>query len=292
MRKKIHSMASSNRRSICPNGSDCSILTLPISSFRCQWGEGRRRLLASEKHRLLYMDNDRPLSMAPYIGELLDAGIPLLVYNGDRDMTTNMVGTEMVLNTRLEWHGKGEWQDAPRGMWKTDYMTEKEYTGGWAKQLGGLTFVVVYNSGHMVPYNVPGPAYDLLVRFLTNKSFIDEELPRVRSSDPVKPRPVEWMHPYPTGTSGYIHSFDDTSDVSLGIEAGAVPTPANTYLGQAWPSIAFGLLMAFVAGLVVAVLGMHALQGRDRRRRGKGGYTTVPDSTDESLVQLMDSRPE
>jgi hypothetical protein len=56
----------------------------------CQWGEGRRRHLM-EKHRQLYMDNDKPLSMAPYIGELLDAGIPLLVYNGDRDMTTNMV---------------------------------------------------------------------------------------------------------------------------------------------------------------------------------------------------------
>jgi hypothetical protein len=257
--------------------------------LRCQWGEGRRRLLASEKHRLLYMDNDRPLSMAPYIGELLDAGIPLLVYNGDRDMTTNMVGTEMVLNTRLEWHGKEEWQDAPRGMWKTDFMTEIEYTGGWAKELGGLTFVVVYNSGHMVPYNVPGPAYDLLVRFLTKKTFIDVELPRVRSSGPVKSRPVEWMHPYPTGLSGYIHSFDDTSDVSLGINGGEVPTSANISLGQAWPSAIVGLLMAFVAGLVMAVLGMHALQGRDRRRHGKGGYTPVPDSTDESMVQLMDS---
>jgi hypothetical protein len=87
--------------------------------------------------------------MAPYIGELLDAGIPLLVYNGDRDMTTNMVGTEMVLNTRLEWRGKEGWQDAPRGLWKTDYRTATEYTGGWAKEHGGLTFVVVYNSGHM-----------------------------------------------------------------------------------------------------------------------------------------------
>jgi hypothetical protein len=112
----------------------------------CQWGEGRRRLEAA-KHRLLYMDNDKPLSMAPYVGELLDAGIPLLVYNGDRDMTTNMVGTEMVLNTRLEWHGQDQWQDAPRGLWKID-----GYPSGWAKELDGLTHAVVYNSGHMVPY--------------------------------------------------------------------------------------------------------------------------------------------
>ena len=122
----------------------------------CQWGEGRRRLTGShnndfrrlaEHHRRLYMDNDKPLSMAPYVGELLDAGIPLLVYNGDRDMTTNMVGTEMVLNTRLEWHGKDQWLDAPRGLWKTN-----DYPSGWAKELDGLTYAVVYNSGHMVPY--------------------------------------------------------------------------------------------------------------------------------------------
>jgi hypothetical protein len=267
----------------CPNGSSTDPAKILIS---CQWGEGRRRLLAAEKHRLLYMDNDRPLSMAPYIGELLDAGIPLLVYNGDRDMTTNMVGTEMVLNTRLEWHGKGKWQDAPRGMWKSGFMTSDEYTSGWAKELSGLTFVVVYNSGHMVPYNVPGPAYDLLVRFLTSKSFIDLELPQVRSSDLVKPRQVEWMHPYPTGLSGYIHSFNDTSDLSVGREGTVVGTPVNTHLGVAWLSIVIGLLMAFVAGLVVAVMGMYALQRRHRRRQGKGGYTSVPDSTEDSMVQL------
>jgi hypothetical protein len=112
----------------------------------CQWGEGRRRHLM-EQHRQLYMDEDKPLSMAPYIGEILDAGIPFLVYNGDRDMTTNMVGSEMVLNTRLEWKGKDHWLDAPRGLWKTD-----GYPSGWAKEYGNLTFAVVYNSGHMVPY--------------------------------------------------------------------------------------------------------------------------------------------
>ena len=111
----------------------------------CQWGEGRRRQLM-EQTRRLYMDNDVPITMAPYLAELLDAGLPLLIYNGDRDMTTNMVGTELVLNG-LEWHGKEAWLDAPRGLWKTN-----NYPSGWAKEHDGLTFAVVYNSGHMVPY--------------------------------------------------------------------------------------------------------------------------------------------
>ena len=94
--------------------------------------------------RQLYMQEDRPFSVVPYLADLLDAGIPVVVYNGDRDMTTNMVGTELLLN-QMEWGGKEGWLDAPRGLWKVD-----EYPAGWAKEYNGLSFVVVYNSGHMV----------------------------------------------------------------------------------------------------------------------------------------------
>ena len=40
-----------------------------------------------------------------------------------------------------------------------------------------LQFVVVYNSGHLVPYNVPKPALDLVTRFLGGESFVDTDLP-------------------------------------------------------------------------------------------------------------------
>jgi carboxypeptidase C (cathepsin A) len=96
------------------------------------------------RRRLQYMDNDRPWSVVPYVADLVDHGVPVLVYNGDRDMTTNMVGSELLLN-RMEWSGKEEWIDAPRGVWKVDGAV-----AGWAKEHGSLQFVVVYNSGHMV----------------------------------------------------------------------------------------------------------------------------------------------
>jgi pimeloyl-ACP methyl ester carboxylesterase len=147
-----------------------------ITWHGCRDGGGRR-LNAINNHRRLYMDNDRPLSVAPYIAELLDADIPVLVYNGDRDMTTNMVGSELVLNA-MEWSGKEDWLDAKRGLW----MVESTFQAGWAKEHGNLAFVVVYNSGHMVPYNQPIPAYDLLSRFLQKKSFLDLELPTIRIS--------------------------------------------------------------------------------------------------------------
>ena len=65
-------------------------------------------------------------------------------------MTTNTVGTEMVLNERLEWYGKKKWANAKRGLWKTNYNTDDELPAGWVKEYGPLTYAVVYNSGHMV----------------------------------------------------------------------------------------------------------------------------------------------
>jgi hypothetical protein len=96
-------------------------------------------------HRKMYMMNDRPLDVTPYVADLLDADIPVLVYNGDRDMTTCATGSELLLNA-MDWKGKDEWLDATRGVWMVENVKGGE--GGWAKELLGLTFVVVYNSGH------------------------------------------------------------------------------------------------------------------------------------------------
>jgi Serine carboxypeptidase len=125
-----------------------------ITWHGCRWGAGRRRHRAlslsgattslGDRQRKLYMDNDRPWSVMPYVADLVDHGIPVLMYNGDRDMTTNMVGTELAIN-QMDWSGKKEWLDAPRGVWKVD-----DAVAGWAKEWGSLKFVVVYNSGHMV----------------------------------------------------------------------------------------------------------------------------------------------
>jgi carboxypeptidase C (cathepsin A) len=96
-------------------------------------------------HRKLYLENDRPIDVTPYVGDLLDADIPVLVYNGDRDMTTNVVGSELLLNG-IDWKGKDEWLDADRGVWMVENVKGGE--GGWAKEYMALKFVVIYNSGH------------------------------------------------------------------------------------------------------------------------------------------------
>jgi Serine carboxypeptidase len=219
------------------------------------------------QERRLYMDNDRPFDVSRYIAELLDEGIPVLVYNGDRDMTTNMVGQELILN-EMEWKGKKDWLDAPRGLWQVD-----NYPAGWSKEHEGLTFAVIYNSGHMVPYNQPGPAYDLLTRFLTKTSFIDLELPQIR----IKP----------------LSSHGSLSDRISKVESASISLPEQpmfswskveiTGFGGSFSSVAKQHETALVAivsmfvGFILAVLVMR--RGGGGRGRTAAGYQRVPDAT-------------
>lgn len=230
----------------------------------CQ-GFGRRRRLTEDDaelvryHRRLYMDNDRPLSMAHYMEEILDAGIPLLVYNGDRDMTTNMVGTELVLNN-LTWSHGDSWMNAPRGLWMAE-----GYEGGWAKELGPLTFVVVYNSGHMVPYNQPVPSYDLLKRFLRAETFVDSEMPQVRFEADKLPSVSASL---PIGAS--IWDSSSSSHGEHGLLAGGGSFSSKSLDGNY--SI-FVALVAFVLGASVSYF-----MTKPRRQRHQR-YSLVPDAT-------------
>jgi hypothetical protein len=140
----------------------------------CIPGSGRRRLQQEhdKRERQLYLAQDRPISMTPYIAELLDdAKIQVLIYNGDRDLSTCAQGSEMLLNS-MEWSGASEWTKAQRSLWVVG-----DAAAGYSKRHKSLEFVVVYNSGHLVPYNQPVNALDLITRVLKNEHFGDHKLP-------------------------------------------------------------------------------------------------------------------
>jgi hypothetical protein len=108
------------------------------------------------------------------MAELLDAGYKVLVYNGDRDLSCCVQGTEVLLDT-MEWGGAEAWADTTesrRSLWMVDGEV-----AGYSKQHAGLEFVVVYNSGHLVPLNQPKHALDLVTRFIQGSSFSDVALP-------------------------------------------------------------------------------------------------------------------
>jgi carboxypeptidase C (cathepsin A) len=123
------------------------------------------------------LKDDQPISMVPYIAELLDeAEIQVLIYNGDRDLSTCAQGSERMLNG-MEWSGHDDWLDLnsyKRALWMVD-----GYPAGWSKSVKNLDFLIVYNSGHLVPYNVPKQAFDLVTRLVKNKPFGDVTIPVV-----------------------------------------------------------------------------------------------------------------
>mmetsp|Transcript_13826 Transcript_13826/g.22234 ORF Transcript_13826/g.22234 Transcript_13826/m.22234 type:complete len:571 (+) Transcript_13826:106-1818(+) len=223
---------------------------LNITWHGCADGNGRRRSLQGIRggamgdslfHRKLYMENDRPIDVVPYVADLLDADIPVLVYNGDRDMTTGGTGSELLLNG-MDWKGKEEWLDADRGVWMVE--DKKGGEGGWAKEYLSLKFVIVYNSGHMVPYNQPVAAMDLLNRFLRNETFLDVPSPTIR--------------------------FGDTSVASAYEMANPKKAPEETPF-----PIPVIVLLAFLAGVVFTILGAKLWYSR---RGAKEGYTRIPEN--------------
>lgn len=153
----------------------------------CMPGQGRRRMqqhIGRRRRHLqpvippygqLMLDQDRPLSMLGYIAELLDeTDVRVLVYNADLDMSVCAQGAENSLNA-MKWSGAEAWATQERGIWVSPTQIDK--VAGYVKEVKGLTFLVVRNSGHMVPYNQPENGLDLLTRFLRNESYADEVAP-------------------------------------------------------------------------------------------------------------------
>jgi carboxypeptidase C (cathepsin A) len=146
-------------------------LHAPLETYwqACVPGAGRRRLESS------YLIHDGPISIVPHIAKLLNGGIRVLLYGGDRDMACNVIGTDKLLND-MKWKGADQWFSTPRGLW-----TYEGKPAGYIKALQNLQFLVLYNSGHLAPYNIPEHALDLISRFLTNTTFYDYELPNFAS---------------------------------------------------------------------------------------------------------------
>lgn len=150
-----------------------------VTFHGCIPGAGRRRRsrrrMSEQDAPLpgkLLLAHDKPESVVSYVAELLDgAGIRVLVYNGDRDLSCNAPGSEMLLDNMM-WNGDLGWGKAPRGLWMVNGTPS-----GYARSHDNLDFLVIRNSGHLVPNNRPMESLDLITRFVTGQTFHDVTLP-------------------------------------------------------------------------------------------------------------------
>ncbi|KAK2731947.1 Cell death protease [Myotisia sp. PD_48] len=96
---------------------------------------------------------------------LLEAGIPIVLFSGDRDLICNHAGTEELING-LSWSGGTGFELSP-DLWapRHDWTFEGKPAGIY-QQARNLTYVEFYNASHMVPYDHPRRSRDMLDRFL------------------------------------------------------------------------------------------------------------------------------
>ena len=91
--------------------------------------------------------------------------VPILLFSGDQDLICNHVGTEDLINN-MDWNG-GKGMELSPGVWapRRDWVFEGEPAGIW-QEARNLTYVLFYNSSHMVPFDYPRRTRDMLDRFL------------------------------------------------------------------------------------------------------------------------------
>ncbi|KAL8057693.1 hypothetical protein ABFX02_04G200300 [Erythranthe guttata] len=94
------------------------------------------------------------------IPSLLQDGIKLLVYAGEYDLICNWLGNSRWVDN-MEWFGRKEFLSAAFVPFKVDGVE-----AGLRKSYGDLTFLKVYNAGHLVPMDQPKASLEMLRRWM------------------------------------------------------------------------------------------------------------------------------
>lgn len=96
------------------------------------------------------------------VSEMLNGGIPHLIYAGDVDFICNYMGNR-AWTDELDWKYKNEYSAAEEHDWNEN--------SGLSKTAEGLTFLQVYDAGHMVPTDKPEVALKMIEAFVTGEKF-------------------------------------------------------------------------------------------------------------------------
>lgn len=119
-------------------------------------------------------------------------------------MNTCFLGTVHTLEHHT-WNGK-QWDDAERSLWKYNNDVAAEYF-----TLDQLALLVVRNSGHLLPMDLPDTALEMLRKFMDNESFATTPLPSEKS----------YYSQLLFGSKHHKHSKDDVEPVTY--ESGEGP---------------------------------------------------------------------
>ncbi|KAL1441263.1 hypothetical protein MTO96_008684 [Rhipicephalus appendiculatus] len=104
-------------------------------------------------------------SAKPQFTVVVEGGYKVLVYSGHLDMAMSTTQTENFLS-QVDWSHAGRWNREPRTIWRS---SDGRQLYGYKKTVENLNFVVVRNGGHLLPFDRPKVAYELITAFIENK---------------------------------------------------------------------------------------------------------------------------
>ncbi|KAJ7151045.1 Alpha/Beta hydrolase protein [Mycena filopes] len=125
------------------------------------------------------MDMNREFNMrgegvhnaAKLLPELINDGVKLLVYAGKADMMANYMGNERWVEN-LDTKFKSQFAAAEGTPWSVpgsdEIAGQVRSAGGGEGKGGNVTFVTVFEAGHMVAHDQPAAAVDLFTRWIQN----------------------------------------------------------------------------------------------------------------------------
>lgn len=117
--------------------------------------------------KLHYDHQNLEISTVPLLGQLVKAGVRVLVYSGDQDSVIPLMSTRtLIYNIAIDLKLKSS---APYRVW-----FEEKQVAGWTQGYGNLlTFATVRGASHEVPFSQPGRSLVLFKSFLEGKSLPD-----------------------------------------------------------------------------------------------------------------------
>ncbi|XP_037573034.1 venom serine carboxypeptidase [Dermacentor silvarum] len=104
-------------------------------------------------------------SARPQFTVVVEGGYKVLVYNGNLDMAMATTQTENFLS-QVAWSHADRWNREPRTVWRSG---DGRSLYGYKKTVENLSFVVVRNGGHLLPFDQPRASYELITAFIDNK---------------------------------------------------------------------------------------------------------------------------
>jgi len=106
--------------------------------------------------------NDWMINYDGLVGDMLEGGVEVLIYAGDVDFICNSLGNK-AWTLDLDWTGKEAFNALEDKDWNSG--------AGSVRSAGGLTFLTIFDAGHMVPSDQPEAALKMLDAFTTGQQL-------------------------------------------------------------------------------------------------------------------------